>query len=171
MRLFIAVNFDEETKARLIKLQQKLKAQGSGNFTHSHNLHLTLAFLGEVSADRGADASAAMDCTAVSPMELIFDHVGSFTRDGGDIWWIGLKENRTFMDMQQRLYTKLKDKGFVLESRRFSPHITLAREYNGRDLDAKGLLEHQFSTSVSAISLMLSERMGGKLIYTELYRR
>lgn len=107
----------------------------------------------------------------VSPMELMFDHTGSFRRDGGDIWWIGLKENLVFLKMQQKLCSNLKDKGFTLESRRFSPHITLTREYKGKTMDQNGLLEQPFSTHVSAISLMLSERIEGKLIYTELYRR
>lgn len=48
MRLFIAVNFDEKTKASLMGAVQKLKESSSaGNFTRPENLHLTLVFIGE----------------------------------------------------------------------------------------------------------------------------
>ncbi len=48
MRLFIAINFDDNTVNSLISLQEKLKASGAqGRFTRSENLHLTLAFIGE----------------------------------------------------------------------------------------------------------------------------
>jgi 2'-5' RNA ligase len=48
LRLFVAVNFDAETKSRLLAIQDKLKKQAvRGNFSKPENLHLTLIFIGE----------------------------------------------------------------------------------------------------------------------------
>lgn len=172
MRLFIAINFDEETKQNILNVQRRLRELGHGNFSKPENLHLTLAFLGEVAPARVADIRKAMDSVTIRPMELIFDHVGCFKRDGGDIWWIGLAENKTLLAMQKELSDSLLTGGFRLESRRFSPHITLAREVRlNSQPDRNALLGVPFSTSADAISLMRSERVGGKLTYTEQYRK
>lgn len=172
MRLFIAINFDEETRKNIIDVQQRLRILGTGNFSHPENLHLTLAFLGEIAPTKVDAVQQAMNRTAVGPISLTFDHVGRFKRDGGDIWWIGLSENRPLLSLQKELSGHLADAGFHLEDRRFSPHITLAR---GVRLDTQPehstLLGSAFSTRASTISLMRSERISGSLTYTEQYCR
>ena len=170
MRLFIAINFDDKTKQNILTVQQRLRELGQGNFSRRENLHLTLAFLGEITPTRVAAICNAMDHTVIKPMTLTFDHVGCFRRDGGDIWWIGIKENKTLLSLQQNLTGHLATEGFHLEIRRFSPHITLAREVwlTGQH-DHKEILREPFSTKCDTISLMRSERIGGKLIYTEQY--
>lgn len=172
MRLFIAINFDEETRKKIIAVQQRLRVLGTGSFSRPENLHLTLAFLGEVAPVQVDAVRHAMDCTAVKPMLLSFDHVGRFKRDGGGIWWIGLAENRLLMSMQKELSDHLVDAGFHLEDRRFSPHITLAREVRlTTQPEYSTLLGTAISTRASTISLMRSERISGSLTYTELYCR
>ena len=172
MRLFIAINFDEETREKIIAVQQRLRVLGTGNFSQPENLHLTLAFLGEVDSAQVGAVRHAMDRTTVRPMSLTFDHVGRFKRDGGDIWWIGISENRLLLSLQKELSGHLADAGFRLEDRRFSPHITLAREVRlATQLEYSALLGSAFSTQASTISLMRSERISGRLIYTEQYCR
>ena len=170
MRLFIAVNFDEETRRNISAVQERLREIGRGSFSRPENLHLTLAFLGEVAPDRAAAVRQTMERTAVRPLVLTFDHVGRFQRDGGDIWWIGLAENKALLELQKELCGHLSAAGFPLESRRFSPHITLAREVLlHRQPDRGALLDAPFSARADAICLMLSERVGGRLTYTEQY--
>ncbi len=172
MRLFIAINFDQQTVDRMIAVQQQLRLLGTGNFSRPENLHLTLAFLGEVAPARIAAIHDAMDDTATLPMALTFDHVGCFKRDGGDVWWIGLQENAPLLLLQQALSGHLADSGFLIERRRFSPHITLAREMRMTARpDRDALLQNPFDTRVEAISLMRSERVRGRLTYTELYQK
>ncbi|HWP51574.1 MAG TPA: RNA 2',3'-cyclic phosphodiesterase [Clostridia bacterium] len=172
MRLFIAINFDQETKRNIIAVQQRLRQLGPGNFSPPENLHLTLVFLGEVAPERVAAVQSAMDLTAVRPMTLAFDHVGCFERDGSDIWWFGLEENNLLMSMRKDLSGHLSDAGFRLESRRFLPHMTLAREVRLTTPPDRGaLLEKPFVTQANAISLMCSDRIGSRIAYTELYRK
>lgn len=172
MRLFIAINFDEETRKKIIAVQQRLRVLATGNFSQPENLHLTLAFLGEVAPTQVDAVRHAMDRTTVNSMSLTFDHVGRFKRAGGDIWWIGLSENRSLLSLQKELSGHLAGAGFRLEDRRFSPHITLAREVRlATQPEYSTLLGPAFSTRASTISLMRSERISGRFTYTELYCR
>lgn len=170
MRLFIAINFTEETKQSIVAVQRRLRQLGRGNFSRPENLHLTLAFLGEIAPARVGVIRHLMDQLTVPSMRLIFDHVGCFRRDGGDIWWIGLEPNKELLALQKELYHRLTDADFSLDNRRFSPHITLARQVVlGKEPDRNKLLGEPFATNADTVSLMLSERTGGRLTYTEQY--
>lgn len=171
MRLFLAVNFDDATKHRIQAVQQRLREVAQGDFSRPENLHLTLAFLGEVPAQKAAAACRAMDRTGAVPLGLTFDQIGSFHRDGGDIWWIGLAQNPALLRLQQELCGNLIAEGFRLEERRFSPHITLARRVRlQQEVDRGAILGAPFDTSVDTVSLMRSERLSGVLTYTDSVR-
>lgn len=170
MRLFVSINFDKDTKEKILTVQNRLRELGRGNFSRPENLHLTLAFLGEVHPNQISALCRAMNDTSFYPMKLTFDRVGSFKREGGDIWWIGVTENKLLTDLQSTLSRNLAAQGFLLESRRFSPHITLAREVKLQAIpDCTELLGDSFGTDVNAMNLMRSERIVGKLTYTEHY--
>jgi 2'-5' RNA ligase len=171
MRLFVAINFDAETKKHIIAVQERLKSIATGSFAHPENLHLTLVFLGEIIEPRIPIIERVMDEVPVPKLNLNFDHVGCFRRDGGDIWWIGIQKNDALFRMQKRLNQKLLDAGFSLESRSFKPHLTLARQMrSAKEIDREWLLSAPFSTKANEISLMISERINGRLTYSELYK-
>jgi len=86
MRLFIAINFDADTKARLFALREELRSRSArGNFSLPENLHLTLAFLGECDARQATAAKTAMDEVRWEPFHLTVDRIGRFRRDN-DTW-------------------------------------------------------------------------------------
>jgi 2'-5' RNA ligase len=170
MRMFIAVNFDNDTRQKLFNIQSRLKMLGTGSFSPTENLHLTLAFLGEVNPDRVSTIRKIMDEVNFHTLHLTFDRVGSFKRKDGDIWWAGLAQNYALSELQKDLIDELRKAGFPLEDRTFVPHITLARRVKlNKNVDKSALMEAPFSTTASTVSLMLSERINGKLTYTEQY--
>ncbi|NLD60538.1 MAG: RNA 2',3'-cyclic phosphodiesterase [Clostridiales bacterium] len=170
MRLFVAINFDRITIENIAAVQGRLRELGRGNFSRPENLHLTLAFLGEIEPNRVPAVKRAMEATPIKPMELPFDRVGCFPRDGGDIWWIGLSDSPALLKLQGALSDRLLKEGFALESRKFSPHITLAREVHlNSKPDRDHLLGRPFSARADAMRLMRSERIDGKLTYTEQF--
>ena len=168
MRLFIAINFDEDVKARMLEVQDKLRCKGRGRFTTPENLHLTLAFLGEAPEERIPEIKAVLDSLTVPEMTLRFSKVGCFRRDA-ELWWIGAEENKALSALQRQLIAGLKASGFDPDDKRFKPHITLAREMHIGTVDSGELLPEPFTAVVSSVSLMLSHRPNGKLTYTELY--
>lgn len=172
MRLFIAVNFSEPSRQLLLSARERLRTltHGRGGFTQDTNLHLTLAFLGEVATERAALAEEAMRAARGRAFTLEIDRTGRFVRDGGDIWWVGAAESPPLEAYQRRLVRELVSRGFGLEKRRFYPHITLARRISDALPPDTRLLEAPVVERVDAVSLMRSELGRGAPKYTELAR-
>jgi len=174
MRLFIAINLNEEVKDFLTAAIQELKTKAvKGNFTRRENLHLTLVFLGELGSDKLGAIKSAMNHMKEEPFRLSFSGFGKFKRNGGDIHWAGVDRSETLFSVQKQLTEELEKAGFRLEDRAYSPHLTLGREVRLADpsKDIYGALAaERRGMSVSRISLMVSERVNGKLTYSEIYR-
>jgi 2'-5' RNA ligase len=169
MRLFIAINFNDETRARLLALRDKLRSRSKrGNFSLPENLHLTLAFLGECDAKQTASVKNVMTAVNFAPFDVMINQVGLFKRGGTDIWWAGAAASEPLINLQRDLTNRLTDAGFTLDKRRYSPHITLGREV---ETDTTPWAIEPFGETVTGIDLMKSERINGKLTYTAIYKR
>ena len=127
LRLFFAVWPDDAARIRLATVAGEVAAQRGGRATPAENLHVTVAFLGTVAADRidplGNVASAAR--AGIEPFELILDRVGGA---GSQIAWLAPS---TVPPVLARLHENLVDalaqQGFEADERRYRPHVTLAR--------------------------------------------
>lgn len=165
MRLFIAILFDERTVDALSSLRDRLHdASESGNFVTRDNLHLTLEFLGECDSSQLPVIERVLENLTVRPMELKFSSIGFFP---GGTWWAGIERNKDLIMLQRTLHEALLSEGFSLEKRAYRPHVTLGRKVVSNHPSGR---IGEFSTTVSSVSLMLSERQGRGMKYTELYR-
>lgn len=173
MRLFVAILLDDPIKTGLCRAIDELKGQAvSGNFTRRENLHLTLAFLGETG--RAEQAKQAMDAVSAGPFALWLAGFGRFERPGGDICWMGIRRCPELEELHRQLTKALRAAGFALEERAFRPHLTLGREVLFAGPFPRGTLEQAvppLEQAVAEIHLMKSERIGGRLTYTSLFRR
>ena len=168
MRLFIAINFNNDTRSRLLALRDELRGKSkTGNFSAPENLHLTLVFLGECDSKQTAGVKATLCGLSIEPFDMAVDRIGRFRRGGGDIWWAGLRESKPLIDIQYNLTDKLAAMGFALERRKYSPHITLGREVV---TEAVPWEIEPFGETAAAIDLMKSERIGGRLTYTSILK-
>jgi len=169
MRLFIAVNFTSITRSQLLALCDELRGKSErGRYSLPENLHLTLVFLGDCNAKQAAAVKSVIGAAHFEPFEITIDCVGHFKRNGGDLWWAGVRENKVLSELQRNLTFALCSNGFNLEKRKYSPHITLAREVI---TDMSPWMIEPFGETVSGIDLMKSERLNGKLTYTSIHRR
>jgi 2'-5' RNA ligase len=169
MRLFIAINFCAEVKQGLIALQQsQLVSARRANLSTRANLHLTLAFLGECDARQTAAAREVLRAMQFAPFDVTIDCVGRFRREGGDIWWAGVSKTPALLGLQSELAQGLRQAGFALENRRFSPHVTLAREVITEAVPGKIT---PFGQTVRCVALMKSERIAGRLVYTPIFAK
>ena len=165
MRLFVAITFSAGNKDRLYRHIAALKKGGAeGSFTRHDNLHLTLVFIGET--DRIEAVRAAIDASADrhEPLTLHVEGEGRF----GDILWAGAW-GEGLQALAKDMAESLRDRGFVIEKRDFKAHITLARKFKEGHGERPTL--RPFTQDVTSISLMESNRVGGKLTYTEIYRK
>lgn len=164
MRLFIAIQFSREIKTALLGAITELRAQAhSGSFTREENLHLTLAFIGET--EKTAVILQIMDSTEMSPFEMTVCDAGSF----GALYWAGVEKNPTLVHLAEGLRAALRANGFEIETRAFKPHITLVRQLQAERPVTFSIL--RMTMMVTRLSLMKSERINGRLVYTEIYGR
>lgn len=161
MRLFAAIQFSPAVRASLLEAAAALQRQGSGRFTRPENFHLTLAFIGET--ENLAEAKVALDaaCTG-GPVSLTLGGLGHF----GDLWWTGIRENPRLAALALGVQQALRDQGFSIEKRPWKPHVTLVRQWRG---SYPRLTVREVSMRAERVSLMKSERIHGKLTYTEIY--
>jgi len=177
MRLFIAINFNDYTLARLLSLRDDLRAQSKqGNFSRPENLHLTLAFLGECDEKQTSAAKMAVKATEFNPLPLTIYGLGNFgQKKNGDPSLVYALAEKTIeiARLQEELYNNLTSKGLRPDSKKFVPHITLGRNVVYLDNTVNGMFPkfEPFSETVGIIDLMKSERIGGKLTYTSIYRK
>ncbi|MDR0497628.1 MAG: RNA 2',3'-cyclic phosphodiesterase [Treponema sp.] len=173
MRLFIAVNFNDQVKKRIMDVQELLRCQClRGNFTRPENLHLTLVFIGEIpDGMRNLDSLSRIitDVQAAS-FFIPFNRTGCFTHSRKELWWIGAEPDAPGLslikDIHEQLLSGLLNEGFPADARPFNAHITLGREIKHAKpviLDCPEII-----VSVNRVSLMKSEHIHGVLTYTEL---
>ncbi|MBR0599990.1 RNA 2',3'-cyclic phosphodiesterase [Sinanaerobacter chloroacetimidivorans] len=175
MRLFIAINFDEEIKNYLMNLIEEFKQSAEkGNFTLRNNLHLTMVFIGEVSTDQLGLIKSAMNRIKEEPFSITIGGLGKFKRRGGDIYWVDVEKNQSLGSINSLLSSELRKAGFQIEDREFTPHLTLGREVilkTHQDMEKYKQLAQNREMQVTKVSLMKSERISGKLTYTEIYAK
>ena len=163
MRLFIAIQLNDEMKDALTGLQGDLQFCGvRGNYTREENMHLTVAFIGE-----WPDAQPVLDAlqnVKVRPFSLALDGVGRF----GDLWWAGLKGSEQLNSLVKQVRHALADAGIPFDKKRFVPHITILRKARYDGAEPECLYVHPTRMTVDRISLMRSDRGKHGMIYTEL---
>lgn len=173
VRLFLAALLEDTVKDRLCEAMEQIRqSTKTSRLTRRENLHLTLVFLGET--ERLKEIREAMGWVSAAPFSLGIQGIGRFRRDGGDIYWAGVTPNPCLLRLYEELKKALTVQGFSLEDRPYRPHLTLARQVEKKPEIPFQALKSSLkpvSTRISAVSLMKSERIGGTLVYTELYRK
>ena len=125
-RVFFALWPDAEAAARLSALARDVAA-GGGRAMRPETLHMTLAFVGAVTATRLGVLRELAAAVAGEAFDLRLDHLGYFPRGG--IAWAGCSQ---VPSRQRRLFEQLRAAlqatGFVVDARTAQvPHVTLAR--------------------------------------------
>ncbi len=167
MRLFVAINFNDETRTELAKIQRNVRSSAPrGRFPNPANFHLTLAFLGECDTKQLHAAQSVLSSTVFAPFILTFERVGRFKRHGGDLWWAGIALTSELQRLQAVLSKGLTAVGFSLDMRPYRPHVTLARQV----LDSIAVPSPPpFSEEVRSVELMESTRVNGRLTYIPIF--
>ena len=169
MRLFIAVLFPETFKDGLCAAMEKMRpCCEQGVFAGRDNLHLTLAFLGEVASSQAGSAHAALKAVRAGPFPLEIGGIGCFRRAGGDLYWAGVEKSRALGGLYDALKAELRARGLRTEARPFYPHLTLVRQAVLKSgCDRRAFSVPVMRMRVEKISLMESRRERGRLVYLE----
>jgi RNA 2',3'-cyclic 3'-phosphodiesterase len=125
-RLFFALWPGEVECSALAALQRTLSEQ-RGRPTHPLDFHITLAFLGAVTAERLVCVEQAADTVRAPGFALDIDQVGYWPHPR--ILWCGPRSTpAVLLQLVTDLARALEACGFMPERRAFSTHVTLVRE-------------------------------------------
>jgi 2'-5' RNA ligase len=169
VRLFIAVCLKPEVRNALSETIANLRAVAKrGQYTPWDNLHLTLVFIGD--SERVDLISDVMNTVALTrfaePLAIKLTSAGAFANRHTNSHWVGV-ENTTELDNLVAALTKaLRNAGFQIDTRRYVPHITIARNVELKDNAVVRV--HPASMAADRISLMRSDRIDNRQIYSEI---
>ena len=131
-RLFFALWPPFDVVKQLHDAASAAQAHCGGRLMRRDSLHMTLAFLGSVSAPRVTDAEAAADGVTATAFDLAVDRLGYWKRKR--IVWAGSAAGTAaLVDLAGDLARQLRAVGFVLEDRPFAAHVTLLRNADCRE--------------------------------------
>ena len=132
LRLFVAVNFSEESKDQIGALIDELRLlPADAKWVTRKNLHLTLQFLGNTRSERVPSLVAALEAAGrgIGAFDLRFAEFGVFPNANRPrVLWLGLTGDVAVLSkLQGQVQDNLAQIGIEAEKRRFLPHLTLAR--------------------------------------------
>ena len=127
-------------------------ARYGGRAIAAADLHLTLAFLGDLSPAQISAATDALQQTTSRPFELCLSRLACFRR--ARVLWIGPERPPDELTGLHRvLWRHLEAAGFVPEPRVFRAHVTLARKVGSMHAQ---LLESSITWDATTLALAAS---------------
>lgn len=181
VRTFIAIELNERIHSELALLQTVLKnADADVKWTAPESIHLTLKFLGNLSAEKLKETEKILSETAeeTAPFTLTLKGVGAFPKlDYPRVLWVGLEDGiPETVKLAMAIEDKLEKIGVPREDREFHPHLTLGRVKSLKNKDKlKKIIEAtKFETAaeenVTHLTLFKSALTSEGPCYTALFK-
>lgn len=130
MRLFIAAELPQSLHEALSETSARLRERVRGRFVAPDSFHVTLAFLGEVPADRvGLVCEVLREaCAAQPPITSTLGPLGSFGRARRATLWQGFARGvDELAGLAGDVRECLAEAGLSFDPAAFVPHVTLMR--------------------------------------------
>jgi RNA 2',3'-cyclic 3'-phosphodiesterase len=127
LRLFVGISFPPELKLRLSLLCSGVTG---AKWVDPGNFHLTLRFIGEIAEDAAADVDDALSRLRARGFTLQIVGIGVFGGDKPRSLWAGVERSPELVGLRDKIEQALIRVGLTPETRKFAPHITLARLRN-----------------------------------------
>lgn len=174
-RTFVALTLPAEVRASVAELRRSLPPAPRGlRWISTNQLHLTLAFLGDVD-DAGLDAvraAARSAATAHAPFDADLRGLGAFPNAGrARVAWVGWGAGADAVTALRA--TLVGELARPVDRRPFSPHVTLARARDPVDLRAWLAAAPAWASPlwrVGALDVMTSELTREGAIHTLVER-
>lgn len=147
MRCFVAVDFPLDVKRAINDFILKIgDLSGDVKWVPSENMHLTLKFLGEVKDEAVGNVKQGLSsvCAGHKPFSIYIKGAGAFPNfKSPNVLWVGIGASPELAGLFRDIDDTAAGLGFVRETRRFSPHLTIARVKDKRSIGPmmKGLSE------------------------------
>jgi 2'-5' RNA ligase len=124
MRAFVAIPLPDEVTEALERLQRDISV---GRIVPRENLHVTLAFLGDLEPGMAEELHEALCEIEAEPVELCLRGVDVFGRDAPYLVHAGVAPTAGLKALRAKVHAVAREVGVALSRKRFRPHVTLAR--------------------------------------------
>lgn len=168
IRAFIAIKLPEGVQQQLDLLEKQMQEQAGEagqrivRWVPAANMHLTLKFLGEVSAAnlQALDGMLRGEALRYQPFEMTVGQLGAFPNlRRPRVIWAGTQAPETLNQLQKAIDAGTRQLGYLEEERPFSPHLTLGRiSQNARPADVALLAEALSKINVGELGRFTVER-------------
>ena len=127
MRCFIAAWPDEPTRIALASVSDHVRQRiEHRRVSRPDDLHLTLAFIGDLAEDVALDLSDTIAKLRFTPFAWQLDTLGFF-KEAGVVWLGAAGETTKLVDLSDRVRALLDQMNITYDRRPLAPHITLLR--------------------------------------------
>lgn len=134
-RVFFALWPDDTTRAAISRATRTVVGVSGGRPIAKERLHVTVAFLGELTA-AGVDAARAVPPIEVGAFELVLDLAGVWP-ESKILWLAPSAPPEALLELEARLWEGLAVRGFLPAERVYRPHVTLARRARPVEADVE----------------------------------
>ena len=133
MRIFVALDIDENIRSRIAKFADDLRPHASAvRWVKPESLHITLKFIGETSDPAVKQIEQTLSSISIAEFQVAFTGFGFFpTSKAARVFWIGIAAETGLSQLAEKIDDSLAEIGIAKEEREFSPHLTLARSSGG----------------------------------------
>jgi 2'-5' RNA ligase len=124
-RLFVAIRPPEPVRDALLDAMGGIDR---ARWQDDDQLHLTLAFIGDVGGSQTEDLIEALAEVESTPFEAEVSGIGHFERKGAPTAvWAGVPLTEALARLQRRVERACRRAGLATDRRAYRPHVTLAR--------------------------------------------
>lgn len=132
MRCFVALWPDDATRERLAAVAREQQRRfPRARAMRADNLHLTLAFIGELDEARAAKVAAALEALSFDSFGWTLDAVGAFER--ARVLWAAGPDCAPLAALAQRARALLDELRVRYDRKPFVAHVTLLRDLTRDD--------------------------------------
>ncbi|MFU0788445.1 RNA 2',3'-cyclic phosphodiesterase [Virgibacillus proomii] len=130
---FIAIPLPKRLQQFLADWQSELKTiLPYKQWTNIQDLHITLKYLGPVPDIKLKDLIKRLHAISFTPFHIQVGSIGMFgTSAKPRVLYAAVELSEALADLQQQVESVVSHEGFVPERRSYTPHITLAKKWNG----------------------------------------
>ncbi len=127
MRLFVAIELNEEIKSYLCSIEKKIGNKDAKiSWVAKKNLHLTLKFLGEIEGEKTDIIKERLRSIKLKKFKLSLDKIGVFPNESVmRILFVGIKAGNEIKELQKKVDEETID--LSNEPMEFIGHLTLGR--------------------------------------------
>ncbi|WP_420393928.1 RNA 2',3'-cyclic phosphodiesterase [Acuticoccus sp.] len=124
-RLFTALTLPDDVRQWLTGLRGGLR---NARFVDPENYHVTLRFIGDVDERTADEAADALSRIRRAPLEVRLSGLGSFgNKRQPHAVWVRVEPTPELVELQAEQERILQRMGLPADTRRFTPHVTVAR--------------------------------------------